>query len=155
MGATLRADSPDPTAGRDRSIGPSAAVSSYGGSSLVETIGLGDPASSVASLTVTWPVSRTTQTFRDLKPDRLIEITEGNDSPAPIDQPRCPCPRMAYLRASAVTLCAAGTAAAHWGGLTGRTPAHRERDGSPAIEANRGHPLYPVARVRLARLLAA
>ena len=33
----------------------------------------------VAGLTVTWPASRTTQTFRDLDADQTIEITEGAD----------------------------------------------------------------------------
>ena len=39
-------------------------------------IGLGD-ATLVDALTVTWPTSRTTQTFRDLAADQAIEITEG------------------------------------------------------------------------------
>jgi hypothetical protein len=52
---------------------------SFGGNSLVETVGLGD-VSSVARLTVTWPTSRTSQTFRDLAPDRSIVITEGTNS---------------------------------------------------------------------------
>jgi hypothetical protein len=46
---------------------------------LVEHIGLGDD-SLVAALTVTWPVSRTKQTFRDLAADRIYEITEGSDT---------------------------------------------------------------------------
>ena len=50
--------------------------SSFGGNSLVQSIGLLD-ATRVAELTVTWPVSRTTQTFRDLAADQSIEITEG------------------------------------------------------------------------------
>jgi hypothetical protein len=29
---------------------------------------------------VSWPTSRTTQTFRDLAADQMIEITEGADS---------------------------------------------------------------------------
>jgi hypothetical protein len=53
--------------------------SSYGGSSLVELIGLGD-ARSVESLTITWPVSRTRQVFRDLPADRTVEVTEGAGS---------------------------------------------------------------------------
>ncbi len=52
---------------------------SFGGNSLVETIGLRD-ATAVARLTVSWPTSRTTQTFRNLAADRMIEITEGADS---------------------------------------------------------------------------
>jgi len=50
--------------------------SSFGGNSLVQSIGLLD-ASRVAELTVTWPTSRTTQTFHDLPADQTIEITEG------------------------------------------------------------------------------
>ncbi len=52
------------------------ATSSYGGSSLVEHIGLVD-ADFVDALSVTWPVSRTTQTFRRVPADRAIEVTEG------------------------------------------------------------------------------
>ena len=53
--------------------------SSYGGSSLVEHIGLGD-ALSIAALTVNWPTSGTQQTFRDLAADALYEVTEGTES---------------------------------------------------------------------------
>jgi hypothetical protein len=53
--------------------------SSFGGNSLVQSIGLLD-ASRVAELTITWPASRTTQTFRDLDADREIVITEGVDA---------------------------------------------------------------------------
>jgi hypothetical protein len=53
--------------------------SSFGGNSLVETIGLSD-APRVDQLTVSWPVSRTLQTFRDVPGDQSIEITEGADS---------------------------------------------------------------------------
>ncbi len=53
--------------------------SSFGGNPLVETIGLSD-ATRVASLTVSWPTSRTTQTFHDIQADQEIEITEGSDS---------------------------------------------------------------------------
>ena len=34
----------------------------------------------VAELTVSWPTSQTTQTFRDLAADQTIEITEGSDA---------------------------------------------------------------------------
>ncbi len=50
--------------------------SSSGGNSLVQLIGLSD-SSRVAELEVRWPTSRTTQTFRDLRADQAIEITEG------------------------------------------------------------------------------
>ena len=55
----------------------SAAESEIGPSnSLVQSIGLWD-ATHVAELTVFWPTSQTTQTFRDLAADQAIEITEG------------------------------------------------------------------------------
>jgi hypothetical protein len=53
--------------------------SSFGGNSLVETIGLLNE-TKVDQLTVSWPVSGSTQTFRDLPADQAITITEGDDS---------------------------------------------------------------------------
>ncbi len=53
--------------------------SSFGGNSLVETIGLRD-ATRLDALTVSWPTSKSTQTFRDLGADQVIEITEGSDA---------------------------------------------------------------------------
>ena len=53
--------------------------SSFGGNSLVELIGLLD-AKAVAELEISWPGSKTTQTFRDVKADQSIEITEGADA---------------------------------------------------------------------------
>jgi len=50
--------------------------SSFGGNSLVQSIGLLD-ATQVDELTVTWPTSRTTQSFRDIAAHQTIEITEG------------------------------------------------------------------------------
>ena len=55
-------------------------ASSYGGNSLVELIGLAD-ARSVAALTITWPASRSRQTFRNVAADLFIEVTEGTDAP--------------------------------------------------------------------------
>jgi hypothetical protein len=52
--------------------------SSFGGNSLVETIGLGD-ATRVTALAVSWPTSKTTQVFRHVACDQALEITEGND----------------------------------------------------------------------------
>ncbi len=49
---------------------------SFGGNSLVQLIGLG-AATRVEKLTVFWPVSNTTQTFRNLDADQWIEVTEG------------------------------------------------------------------------------
>jgi tetratricopeptide (TPR) repeat protein len=59
---------------------------SFGGNSLVEQLGLGD-ANSVTTLTVTWPTSKTVQTFRDVAADQEIEITEGDDSLRVIRRP--------------------------------------------------------------------
>jgi hypothetical protein len=49
---------------------------SFGGNSLVETIGLLDE-TKVAQLTVSWPVNGSTQTFRDVAADQTLVITEG------------------------------------------------------------------------------
>jgi hypothetical protein len=62
---------------------------SFGGNSLVENFGLlGDR--SVARLTVTWPKSQTTQTFRDIAADQTVEITEGTDAPKVLVLPKSP-----------------------------------------------------------------
>ena len=67
-----------PASGPSRSVFRQVgATSSYGGSSLVELIGLGD-ATTVDTLTVTWPVSRTTQTIHQISADQTIELTEGS-----------------------------------------------------------------------------
>ena len=62
---------------------------SFGGNSLVESIGLLD-ATSVAELEVIWPTSGTTQTFRDIPADQAIKVTEGADSLEPLPQPYQP-----------------------------------------------------------------
>ncbi len=49
--------------------------SSFGGNPLEQTIGLGT-AGEVASVTIDWPASRTTQVLRDLAADQSIEVTE-------------------------------------------------------------------------------
>jgi tetratricopeptide (TPR) repeat protein len=75
LGARIRADlrSSD---GRTRSIYRTVGNnSSFGGNSLVQSIGMLD-ATRVAELTITWPTSRTTQRFRDISADQTIEITE-------------------------------------------------------------------------------
>ncbi|MHB1560339.1 MAG: CRTAC1 family protein [Isosphaeraceae bacterium] len=79
LGASLRVDllAPD---GQIRSIHRTIGNnSSFGGNPLVETIGLAE-ATRVASITVLWPTSRTSQTFHDIEADQEIEITEGSDS---------------------------------------------------------------------------
>jgi hypothetical protein len=76
IGAKLRAELKS-SDGRTRAIYRTVGNnSSFGGNSLVQSIGLGD-ATNVNELTVFWPTSQTTQTFRDLTADRTIEITEG------------------------------------------------------------------------------
>src|SRR5579883_1813306 len=62
---------------------------SFGGNSLVETIGLGD-VRAVARVEVSWPTSRTTQTFRNVAADQAITITEGSDSYQAIRPSRVP-----------------------------------------------------------------
>ena len=59
--------------------------SSFGGNSLVESIGLQN-AGSVSELRVTWPTSATTQVFRDITCNQAIEITEETDSFVPLPQ---------------------------------------------------------------------
>ena len=79
LGARLRVElkaSDGTTRSIHRTIGDN---SSFGGNSLVELIGLLD-CTSVSELTVTWPVSRTTQRFRSLAADQNLVITEGSHS---------------------------------------------------------------------------
>jgi hypothetical protein len=86
LGASIRVDLANPDGGTrsiHRTIGNN---SSFGGNSLVETIGLHD-ATRVDALTVSWPTSRTTQTFHGLAVDQAIEITEGSNSPRVLHRP--------------------------------------------------------------------
>jgi FG-GAP-like repeat/ASPIC and UnbV len=86
LGAKIRVDLKSPD-GQTRSIHRTVGNnSSFGGNSLVETIGLRDT-TRVAELTVSWPTSKTTQTFRDLVADQAIEITEGSDTMKILHQP--------------------------------------------------------------------
>lgn len=85
IGARIRADLAAGD-GRVRSVYRTiGSGSSSGGNSLVETIGLKD-ATRVSELTVHWPTSRTTQTFRDIAADQAIEIMEGSHSFKPLHQ---------------------------------------------------------------------
>jgi hypothetical protein len=61
-------------------------ASSYGGNSLVEHIGLGDAQAGV-TVKVTWPASRSRQTFQGIAVDQFIQITEGNESPRALNAP--------------------------------------------------------------------
>jgi hypothetical protein len=77
LGAKIRADLKT-ASGETRSIHRTVGNnSSFGGNSLVETIGMLD-AKRVDVLTVSWPSSRTTQTFRDISAGQMIEIVEGS-----------------------------------------------------------------------------
>jgi hypothetical protein len=91
IGARLRIDLDGPGGSRtiQRAIGNNG---SFGGNSLVESIGLGD-AKSVDRLTVTWPTSKTTQTFRRFPADQAIEITEGVDSYKVVTRKPWPAPK--------------------------------------------------------------
>jgi len=79
IGAKLRIDLAGAAPGSSRSIHRVIGNNgSFGGNTLVESIGLLD-AKFVDRLTVTWPTSKTTQTFSHLTADQAIEITEGVD----------------------------------------------------------------------------
>jgi tetratricopeptide (TPR) repeat protein len=65
--------------------------SSFGGNCLTELIGLLD-ANSVAELEVSWPTSRSTQTFHNVSANQFIVITEGNDTFESLAQPRLKVP---------------------------------------------------------------
>jgi hypothetical protein len=52
---------------------------SFGGNSLVQSIGLLD-AKAIDRLTVTWPTTKMTQVFQAIAADQSIEITEGSDT---------------------------------------------------------------------------
>jgi hypothetical protein len=91
LGASIRVELKGPD-GATRSIYRTVGNnSSFGGNSLVETIGLRD-LTRVAELTVSWPTSHTTQTFRDLAANQAIEITEGSNTFRVLNQPRLPSP---------------------------------------------------------------
>lgn len=59
---------------------------SFGSNPLCQHIGLGS-APQIDQLEVFWPRTGKTQIFRDLAPNRLLEITEGSDQIVPIDLP--------------------------------------------------------------------
>jgi hypothetical protein len=86
LGAKIRVDL-KAKGGQSRSIHRTVGNnSSFGGNSLVETIGLLDT-TRVAALTISWPTSKTTQTFLDLAVDQAIEITEGATTIKVLHQP--------------------------------------------------------------------
>ncbi len=66
--------------------------SSFGGSPLQQTIGLGK-ADRVATLEIRWPTSGTTQVFRDVAVNQAIEITEFADGYRKLDWKPVPHPK--------------------------------------------------------------
>ncbi|PYV18321.1 MAG: hypothetical protein DMG07_04175 [Acidobacteria bacterium] len=60
---------------------------SFGSSSLQQEIGLGR-ARAIRAIEVTWPASRTTQTFRDVAMDQFLKIREGDADPVPLRRGR-------------------------------------------------------------------
>jgi hypothetical protein len=66
--------------------------SSFGGNALEQTIGLAR-AGKVAALEVRWPTSGTTQVFRDIPADRIIEVTEFAEGYRELDRKPLPSPR--------------------------------------------------------------
>ncbi len=86
LGARIRVDLEAPD-GSVRSIYRTIGTNgSFGGNSLVETIGLSE-ATTVAVLAVSWPTSQTTQTFRNVAANQTIEIVEGSDLLKTLHQP--------------------------------------------------------------------
>jgi FG-GAP-like repeat/ASPIC and UnbV len=86
LGAKIRVDL-KAKGGQSRSIHRTVGNnSSFGGNSLVETIGLSD-LTSVDAITVSWPTSGTKQIFHDLAVDQAIEITEGATTIKVLHQP--------------------------------------------------------------------
>jgi tetratricopeptide (TPR) repeat protein len=79
IGAQIHAELKGPD-GKPRSIYRTIGNNgSFGGNSLVETIGMGD-AKVVDRITVSWPVTGKTQVFSNVDADQFAEITEGTDS---------------------------------------------------------------------------
>jgi hypothetical protein len=92
LGAKIRVDLMSAN-GQTRSIHRTVGNnSSFGGNSLVEMIGLRDE-TRVSELTVSWPTSKTIQTFRDVAADQAIEITEGTKTFKVLHQPPQTVPR--------------------------------------------------------------
>jgi hypothetical protein len=92
LGARVRAEVKGPDGSKrsvHRLIGT---TGSFGGNSLVETIGLGD-ARSVERLVVTWPTSGTMQTFENVAAGQSIEVTEGSSSFKVLHVPPLPSPK--------------------------------------------------------------
>jgi hypothetical protein len=73
--------------GAKRSIHQTIGVgSSFGGNSLTAHLGL-DQETEVETLTITWPVSKTTQVFHHVPADQTIQITEGESTFRRLERP--------------------------------------------------------------------
>jgi hypothetical protein len=59
---------------------------SFGANSLTQHIGVGK-ATTLETLEITWPASRTVQTFRDVPVNRFLEIREGTDKYQVLERP--------------------------------------------------------------------
>ena len=77
IGARLQVEVEEPDGSTRRIHRVIGSGSSFGGNSLVATIGL-RTARAVRSVSVTWPASRTVQTFKDLPMDHGFQIVEGS-----------------------------------------------------------------------------
>jgi hypothetical protein len=80
---TVNVRTPEGTHALHRTVGASG---SFGGSSYQQEIGLGR-ARSIESIVVSWPASRTVQTFHDPAPNTVYEIREGDPAPRALPRP--------------------------------------------------------------------
>jgi hypothetical protein len=76
IGARIRVELEEPDGASRRIERVVGNGSSFGGNGLAATIGL-RRARAIRSVTLTWPTSRTQQTFKDLRMDRVYRIVEG------------------------------------------------------------------------------
>jgi hypothetical protein len=78
IGARIRAEIVDggATRGVYATVGSGG---SFGANPLRQHLGLGS-AAKVETLEVFWPATKTTQTFRDVAADQIVEVTEGSDA---------------------------------------------------------------------------
>ena len=88
IGARIRADITE--GGVQRSIYRTVGTGgSFGCNPLRQEIGIGK-ATKIDVLEISWPTSKTKQTFRDVEADRFVEITEGRDQLRPLELKRIP-----------------------------------------------------------------
>ena len=86
LGARLRIDLTGPDGALISRYRTITAGSSFGGNPLACTVGLG-PTRKILALEVSWPTTKTRQTFRGVPIDRAIEITEGRADFRLLDAP--------------------------------------------------------------------